>query len=189
MLQALGILVQAAGLAALLVHWRAKNGLGGAALAGAWALVILGAAPWLLASSPEKALALGALAPMMFGLALLAPDALPRTTSGKVRRDRPAREPADETGMAATGRTSRNAARWFAALVAAPALTLAVSAAWLAYAPFGAIDSLVSCAFLMAAVFTAALLWLLSVTRIWRHVLFACAAALVLAALAWAGVR
>ncbi|MDG2521574.1 hypothetical protein P7B02_08470 [Caulobacter segnis] len=189
MLQALGILVQAAGLAALLMHWRAKSGLGGGVLAGAWALVILGAAPWLLTVSPEKALALGSLAPMMFGLALLAPDALPRINSGKVKRDRTAREPADDADMAAAGRVSRNTARWFSALVAAPALTLAASAAWLAYVPLGPIDSLVSCAFLMAAVLTGALLWLLSVTRIWRHVLFACAAALVLAALAWAGVK
>lgn len=187
MLQALGILVQAAGLAVLLRHWRTRNGLGGGVLAGAWALIVLGAAPWLLTVSGDKAVALGALAPMLLGLALLAPDALPRLTSGKVRRERPIREAVDTDEMAAAGRARRNAARWFGALVAAPALSVAAVAVCLAYAPWSPIDSTVLSAFLFAGVLTGALLWLLASTRPWRADLIGCAAALVMAALAAAG--
>ena len=187
LLQALGILVQAAGLAVLFLHWRAKGGLGGPALAGAWALIVLGAAPWLLTVSPEKAVALGSLAPMLFGLALLAPDALPRVVNGKVRRQRPVREAADDSGIAAPGRASRNVARWFGALVAAPAVAAAATAAWLAYAPWNAVDSMVLAAFLLMAVVTAAWLWLLASLRPWRVTLICCGAALLLAALAVAG--
>lgn len=190
LLQTLGILVQAAGLAVLFLHWRAKGGLGGVALAGGWALVVLGAAPWLLTASPEKALALGTLAPMMAGLALLAPDALPRVLAGKARRDRirPA-EPADEAQVAPPGRAARNAARWFGALIAAPGMALASVAAWVAFAPLSASDSLVSGVFLLAAIWTGALLWLLASARPWRSALFVCAAALLLAALAFAGAK
>jgi len=187
LLQALGILVQAAGLGVLFLHWRAKGGLGGGALIGGWALVVLGAAPWLLGVSVERSLALGALAPMIFGLALLAPDALPRLANGKVRRARPVREAANDTEIAAAGRASRNAARWFGALIAAPGLTFAVVAALLAYAPWKPIDTMVVSAFLFAGVLTAALLWLLASTRPWRDDLICCGAALLLAALAAAG--
>ncbi len=161
--------------------------MGGGVLAGAWALIVLGAAPWLLTVSGDKALALGTLAPMLLGLALLAPDALRRQTSGKVRRERPIREVVDTDEMAAAGRARRNAARWFGALVAAPALSVAAVAVCLAYAPWSPIDSTVLSAFLFAGVLTGALLWLLASTRPLRADLIGCAAALVLAALAAAG--
>lgn len=156
-------------------------------LAGAWALIVLGAAPWLLTVSLDKAVALGSLAPMLLGLALLAPDALPRLSSGKFRRERPVREATDESEIAAAGRASRNAARWFGALVAAPALSVAAAAVCLAYAPWSAIDSTVLSAFLFAGVLTGALLWLLASTRPWRADFMGCATALVLAALAALG--
>lgn len=188
LLQAIGVVVQASGLALLFLHWRTKGGLGGGALFGAWTLMFLGAAPWLIGASPEKAAALGALAPMMIGLALLAPDALPRLAGGKARRERPARaSSADEVELAAAGRASRNAGRWFSALVAAPALSVAAVAAWLVYAPLGAVDTMVFGVFLMTAVLTGGLLWLLSAVRPWRRAAFACGATVLLAALAAVG--
>lgn len=185
-LQVLGILVQATGLAVLLLHWRGKGGLGGPALAGAWVLIVIGATPWLLTVAPDKAVALGSLAPMMFGLALLAPDALPRLASSKTRRQRPVREAADD-GVAAAGRASRNAARWFGALIAAPGLSVAVAAAFLAFSPWSSIDSIVFSALLLAAALTGGLLWLLASLKPWRDDFICCGAALLLAGLAAAG--
>jgi hypothetical protein len=188
--QALGILVQAAGLALVFAHWRTRGGLGGGALAGGWALVLAGAAPWLLTASPEKALALGSLAPMLAGLGLLAPDALPRVGAVKDRRGRPVRrEPGEEGPAAVDGRLSRNVARWFAALIAAPALALAAAAAWQAFVPLGPNDNLVGSAFLIVAVWTAAILWLLASVRPWRPVLWTSGVALLLAGLAALGAR
>jgi hypothetical protein len=175
LLQALGVLAQAAGLLLLFLHWRARRGLGGAALAAGWALVLLGAAPWFLGVAPERALALAALAPMTFGLFFLAPDALPRVAGGAMKNERTT--PAAELDAEAPtpGRLSRNIARWLASLVAAPALALSAAAASQAFTPGATTDQIVFSVLVTIAVWTAAALWLLATTKPWRATLIALA--------------
>lgn len=183
MLQVLGVLVQLAGLTLLFLHWRAKRGLGGGVLVAAWTLMAIGAAPFFFHDSPEKALALGLLAPMAAGLFLLAPDALPRIgPSAAKRKDRTRDNTESEEAVFGAGRVSRNIARWFAALIAAPALTLAAGAAFQAFAPFNAIDRMVFSTLLLIAVGAIVFLWLLSTTRPWRSAFIACCIALALSA-------
>lgn len=187
LLQVLGVIIQAAGLILLHQHWRVRGGLGGGALLGAWVLIILGAAPWLIGVSPERALALGVLAPMLIGLLLLAPDAYARLSGARARSARPRRPARADPGEAAAALSGTGGARWFSALVAAPALCAAAAAAWLAYSPLSAVDSMVFSAFLMAAILTAALLRLLATARPWCEALITCGAALLLAVLAALG--
>jgi hypothetical protein len=171
--QTLGVAAQAAGLLLLFLHWRARRGLGGAALAVGWALVFAGAAPWFANAAPERALALAALAPMALGLVLLAPDAWPRIAAGPWRRVRtePAADPDAETP--APGRLSRSSARWIASIVAAPALAFAAAAAWQAFAPGPPVDQIVFSTLVTIAVWTAAALWLLSTEKPWRATMIA----------------
>lgn len=168
LLQTLGVLAQAAGLLVLFLHWRARRGLGGGALAAGWALVLAGAAPWFAHAAPERALALAALAPMALGLLFLAPDAWPRVAAraAKPARAEPAAEPDAESP--APGRVSRNIARWIAGVVAAPALALAAAAAAQAFAPGAVADRIVLSMLVAIAMWTAAALWLLSSAKPWR---------------------
>jgi hypothetical protein len=171
--QALGVLAQAAGLLLLFLHWRARRGLGGAALAAGWALILAGAAPWFVNAAPERALALAALAPMALGLLFLAPDALPRIANGaaKPARAEPVADLDAETP--APGRVSRNIARWVAGIVAAPALALAAAAAWQAFTPGATAGQIVVSTLVTIAAWTAAALWLLSTAKPWRATLIA----------------
>jgi hypothetical protein len=172
-LQTLGVAAQAAGLLLLFLHWRARRGLGGAALTAGWALVLAGAAPWFANASPERALALAALAPMALGLVLLAPDAWPRLAAGSSKRARA--EPAADLDADAPmpGRFSRNSARWIASIVAAPALAFAAATAWQAFTPGPTVDQIVFSTLVTIAVWTAAALWLLSTNKPWRATMIA----------------
>ncbi len=165
-LQMLGIAVQAAGLAILYLHWRAKRGLGGLTLVGGWALIGLGAIPWLLNVSIERGLAIAMLAPMMAGLFLLAPDALARVGDGAARKKK-MQAPPLEAEDAIPGVLSRNIARWLGALVAAPAFGVAAMAAWQAFAPTADVNRIAFSIFALMIGWTAALLWLLASVRPW----------------------
>lgn len=190
MLGVLGVLVQAIGAAMLFMHWRAKRGLSGAMLALAWALIIVGAAPWFAHVSPERALALGVLAPMAWGLALLAPDGLARVSggaSGKRKRE-PRAEEIDAEAPAPAGRRSRTIARWYAGLIAAPALALAAAGAWQAFTVGAAEDRIVFSGLIFIAVWTAASLWLLAAARPWRAAGIATVLALALGASVYAAI-
>lgn len=184
-LQTLGVFVQGLGLALLLLHWRAKRGLGGGVLAAAWILVAAGAAPWFLNAAPERALALAVLAPMAFGLALLAPDALARIAPNAATRRQRAPVEALENEPTSPGRWSRNAARWFSGVVAAPALAFAAAAAWQALGPGGVADRTVFSGVAFITVWTIAVLWLLSTARPWLAALGAIAIAIPLAGAAY----
>lgn len=178
-LQMLGIAVQAAGLAILYLHWRARRGLGGLVLASGWALIGLGAVPWLLNVSIERGLAIAMLAPMMAGLFLLAPDALARVGDGAARKKK-APPPPLEAEDAAAGALSRNVARWLGSLVAAPAFGVAAMAAWQAFTPGADVNRIAFSIFALMIGWTAAVLWLLASARPWLATLFTSVAAFAL---------
>ncbi|HEX8899717.1 hypothetical protein [Vitreimonas sp.] len=171
-LQVLGITVQTAGLAILYLHWRARRGLGGPVLFAGWALIALGATPWLYSVSVERAFALAMLAPMVAGLLLLAPDGLARSRPNATTRKAKTRAVQDaaplETDSHASGRVSRDVARWIGALVIAPAFALAAMAAWQAFAPGANADRVAFSILALMLAWTAALLWLLASLRPWR---------------------
>jgi hypothetical protein len=188
LLQTLGVLIQGAGIYILFLHWRAKRRHGGGFLAAGWALILLGAAPWFFGASPERALAIATFAPMTFGLALLAPDALPRLRAGAARkRPRPIPD-AEDNDAPQPGHALRIAGRWFAALIAAPLLALAAAAAYQALIPGSIADRTVFSGFLAIAMWASALLWLLAAAKPWRAAGSACAGALLLSALAFMAV-
>lgn len=165
-LQIVGTALQAVGVALVFLQWRGKRS--GALLAGGWGLILVGAIPWLLDVSIERGLAIAMLAPMLFGLALLAPDGLARLGANKRERKQRARQDdAVEAQNAAPGAVSRTVARWIGALVAAPALALAATAAWQVFAPGSMIDRVAFSVFTLMIVWIAALLWLLSSARPW----------------------
>lgn len=188
LLQTLGVLIQGAGIYILFLHWRARRRHGGGFLAAGWALILLGAAPWFFGVSLERAMALAAFAPMAFGLAFLAPDALPRLGAGATRKKLNPVSDAGDSEALRPGSTLRNAGRWFAALIAAPLLALAGAAAFQALIPGSIADRTVFSGFLAIAIWTAALLWLLADAKPWRAVGFACAGALLLSALVFMAV-
>ncbi|WP_135213090.1 hypothetical protein [Vitreimonas flagellata] len=179
-LQILGMMVQVAGLAILYLHWRAKRGLGGAVLVAGWALIALGALPWLMHVSIERGLALAMLAPMAAGLFLLAPDALARVGNSATPKKARAAQESLEAESTSPGRLSRNVARWIGALIAAPALALAAMAAWQAFVPGVNADRFAFSIFALMIVWTAATLWLLATMRPWRATLVTTFAAFVL---------
>lgn len=181
-LQILGIAVQATGLAILYLHWRAKRGLGGAALVAGWVLIALGAFPWLMHVSIERGLALAMLAPMAAGLLFLAPDGLARIGNGATPKKARAAQDATalESESASPGRMSRNIARWTGSLIAAPALALAAMAAWQSFVPGTHADRFAFSILALMIVWTAALLWLLATMRPWRATFATTLAAFVL---------
>lgn len=181
-LQTLGVLIQGAGITILFLHWRGKRSHGGGFLVAGWGLVILGAAPWFMSVSPERALALGALAPMALGLLFLAPDALPRLSADAARKKTKPTPEADDNDVAPPGRKTRNAGRLFASLVAAPLLALAAAGAYQVFVPGSIADRTVFSGFVAIAVWAAAALWFLATQKPWRASLIACAAATILAA-------
>lgn len=180
LLQTLGVLIQGAGIYMLFLHWRARRRHSGGFLAAGWALIALGAAPWFLSVAPERALAMAAFAPMVIGLAFLAPDALPRLRSKRApKKFKPASTTEDnETPLA--GSFLRNAGRWFCALIAAPILALAGAAAYQAFIRGSIADRTVFSGFVAIAVWTSAILWLLAASRPWRAAGIACACALII---------
>ncbi len=179
-LQFLGIAVQVAGLAILYLHWRAKRGLGGALLVAGWALIALGALPWLMHVSIERGLALAMLAPMAGGLLFLTPDGLARIGNGAAPRKARGAQAPPEAESTVPGRISRNIARWIGALLAAPALALAAMAAWQAFVPGVNADRFAFSIFALMIAWNAALLWLLATMRPWRATLVTALAAFVL---------
>ncbi len=166
-MQVAGVAVQAAGVLVLYLHWRAKGGLGGVAVVAGWVMIAAGGAPWLLAVSAERGLAIAMLTPMTMGLALLAPDALARFENRGKRKPERTGETL-EPDASAPGRTSRNMARWIGALIAAPAFALASAAAWQAWGPGNVVDRVAFSIFALMLAWTAALLWVLSAPRPWR---------------------
>lgn len=186
-LQTLGITGQGAGIALLYLHWRSRQGLGGAALAAGWALVLLGMVPWLLNVSVARGIALAAIAPMVAGLFLSAPNGLAdleRNAKEHSSRSRPARgtTSATESEIALSGRLSRNVARWVGALIATPALSIAAMAAWQAFVPGTPANRAGLSIFVLIIVWMATLLWLLASERPWRVTLVSGTGAAVLGA-------
>lgn len=182
LLQTLGVLIQGAGISILFLHWRAKRAQSGGFLAAGWALIALGAAPWFIGVAPERALAIAAFAPMVLGLAFVAPDAMPRLGANASRKkSKPVLAP-DETETPPQGRVLRNAGRWFAALIAAPFLALAGAAAYQAFTPGSIADRTVFSGFFAIAIWAAASLWLLAAAKPWRAGGIACGCALLLSA-------
>lgn len=180
LLQTLGVLIQGAGIYILFLHWRAKRIHSGGFLAAGWALIALGAAPWFLGAAPERALVIAAFAPMVLGLAFLAPDALPRLGANSARKKSKPVAEADDSETRQPGRTSRNAGRWFAALFAAPLLALACAAAFQAFVPGSIADRTVFSGFFAILIWTAAALWLLGTSKPWRAAGIACACTVLL---------
>jgi hypothetical protein len=180
LLQSIGVLIQAAGILILYLHWRRRRGSHGAFLVSGWALMALGAAPWFLSASPERALAIGMLPPMLAGLLLLAPDALPRIAAKTAIKKTKVVAGADEPVSPAPGSAARNAGRWFAVLIAAPSLGLSAATIWQIIYPGGVADRTVFSSLVLIAVWIAALLWLLASDRPWRAGLAVCAAATLL---------
>jgi len=185
LIQTLGVLVQGAGITILFLHWRAKRSHSGGFLAAGWALIALGAAPWFFGVAPERALAIAALAPMVLGLAFVAPDALPRLGANAARKKSKPVPESEETATPPPGRVFRNAGRWFAALIAAPVLALAGAAAYQAFTPGSIADRTVFSGFFAIAIWTAASLWLLAASKPWRAAGIACGGALLLSAAAY----
>jgi hypothetical protein len=181
-LQTLGVLIQGAGIYILFLHWRARRRHGGGFLAAGWALIALGAAPWFAGVSPERALAIAAFAPMIAGLAFLAPDALPRIGAKAARKKSKPVPEAEGRQAPEPKRFLRNAGRWFAALIAAPLLALAGAATYQALAPGSIADRTVFSGFFAIVVWTAAILWLLATSKPWRASGAACAIAALLGA-------
>ena len=182
LLQTLGVLIQGAGIYVLFLHWRAKRSHSGGFLAAGWALIALGAAPWFLGVAPERALAMAAFAPIAFGLAFLAPDALPRHNASTARKKLKQASNIDDNETPQAGSFLRNAGRWFAALIAAPLLALAGAAAFQAFIPGSIADRTVFSGFVAIAVWTGAILWLLAAAKPWRASGIACLCALLLGA-------
>ena len=182
LLQTLGVLIQGAGISILFLHWRARRRHGGGFLAAGWALIALGAAPWLLSVAPDRALALAMFAPMAFGLAFLTPDALPRLSANAARKKPKQFSNTEENETPKAGSALRNAGRWFAALIAAPLLALAGAAAYQALVPGSIADRTVFSGFVAIAIWTAAILCLLAASKPWRTAGIACACALILGA-------
>lgn len=163
---ALGVALQCAGLLLVFAHWRARRRSDASGLVAGWTLMLLGAAPWLMSVSVERALAIASLAPMMFGLILLAPDAFPRLrTSSARKRNEGDAEAEPETRS--SHRVSRNAARWVASLIAAPSVALAAAAAWQALVPGALADRVVASTGVLIVVWTFAALASLSTQRPW----------------------
>lgn len=186
-LQSAGVAVQVVGVAALFWCWRARRPSNGVVLVAGWLSIFLGGAPWLLAVSVERGLALAMLAPMLAGLALLAPDALPRIGSASAGRRRPSRigDAGQGDAPSASGRRERIIARWAGSLVTVPALALAAMAVTLAADPGPIVDRAAVSILVLAVVWIATLLWLLAAERPWRVALSSGVGAATMAALTY----
>jgi hypothetical protein len=172
-LQTVGTVGQAAGIALLYLHWRRRRVSGGGVLAAGWAFILIGMLPWMLGVSVERGLALASLAPMVAGLFLSAPHGLADLRSAA--RDRPARRrtaAGDAAAPAAEppspGHLARNTARWVGSLIVVPAVAIASMAAWQGFAPGSDVNRASFSIFVLMIVWVAALLWLLASAKPWR---------------------
>lgn len=183
-LQTLGVVGQVAGIALIYLHWRKRQAPGATGLVAGWALLLLGALPWLFNVSVERGLAIAMLAPMVAGMLLCLPNGLADikgSTKGQTAKNQAAREAVrSDTKSISPGRLSRNIARWVGSLIVAPAFAIAAMAAWQAFMPGSVVNRASFSIFALIIAWTLGLLWLLASTKPWRVVLMTCFGAVAL---------